>query len=49
MLRERAWDWESETRIPAFLLVFDLVQDNYYYPHNSHHNNYLISAYSWLA
>lgn len=44
MVGERAWDLESEDRISAFLLVFDLVQDNYYCLHN-HHSDYLISAY----
>lgn len=45
MVRERAWDLESETRISTFLLVFDLVQENYYCLNNNNYSNYLTSAY----
>lgn len=43
MVRERAWIWSQNTRISAFLMVFDLVQDNYYCL-NDNCSNYLAGA-----
>lgn len=43
MVRERAWIWSQNTRISAFLMVFDLVQDNYYCL-NDNYSNYLAGA-----